>query len=87
MSHVSSTLAFSLSTYRLIHKFYLYLSLSRFIINNLWGRVLEKFQEARAVVYADDGYIMGKLSVTLQVLAEPKNVYSKKMQVYSGVCV
>ncbi len=31
-------------------------------IQNLWGRVLEKFQEARAVAYADDGYIKGKLS-------------------------
>ena len=35
-----------------------------------WGRVLEKFQEARVVAYADDGYIKGKLSVALQVLAE-----------------
>jgi hypothetical protein len=43
-------------------------------INNLWGRVLEKFQEARAVAYADDGYIKGKLSVALQVLAELKRV-------------
>ncbi len=32
--HVSSTLAFSLSSHPLIHKFCLYLSLSRFIINN-----------------------------------------------------
>jgi hypothetical protein len=34
VSHVSSTLAFSLSSYRLIHKFCLYLSISRFVINN-----------------------------------------------------
>ena len=26
-------------------------------IHHLWGRVLEKFQEARAVAYADDGYV------------------------------
>jgi hypothetical protein len=43
-------------------------------IHNLWGRVLAKFQEARAVAYADDGYIKGKLSVALQVLAELKRV-------------
>jgi hypothetical protein len=37
VSHVdSSTLAFSLSSHRLIHKFCLYLSLSRFIINSLY---------------------------------------------------
>ena len=43
-------------------------------IHHLWGRVLEKFQETRAVAYADDGYIKGKLSVVLQVLAELKCV-------------
>ncbi len=43
-------------------------------IHHLWGRVLEKFQEARAVAYVDDGYIKGKLSVALQVLAELKRV-------------
>ena len=43
-------------------------------IHHLWRRVLEKFQEARAVAYADDGYIKGKLSVALQVLAELKRV-------------
>ena len=43
-------------------------------IHHLWGRVLEKFPEARAVAYADDGYIKGTLSVALQVLAEPKHV-------------
>jgi hypothetical protein len=43
-------------------------------IHHSWGRVLEKFQEARAVAYADDGYIKGKLSVVLQVLAELKRV-------------
>ena len=39
------------------------------------GRVLAKFQEARAVAYADDGYINAKLSVALQVLAELKAVF------------
>jgi hypothetical protein len=44
-------------------------------IHHLWGRVLAKFQEARAVAYADDGYIKAKLSVALQVLAELKAVF------------
>jgi hypothetical protein len=39
------------------------------------GRVLAKFQEARAVAYADDVYIKAKLSVALQVLAELKAVF------------
>ena len=39
-----------------------------------WGRVLAKFPEARAIAYADDGYIKAKLSVALQVLAELKRV-------------
>jgi hypothetical protein len=39
------------------------------------GRVLAKFQEARAVEYDNDGYIKAKLSVTLQVLAELKAVF------------
>jgi hypothetical protein len=43
-------------------------------IHHLWGRVLAKFQEARAIAYADDGYIKAKLSVALQVLAELKHV-------------
>ena len=38
------------------------------------GRVLAKFQEAQTVECADDGYIKGKLSVVLQVLAELKHV-------------
>jgi hypothetical protein len=44
-------------------------------IHQMWGRVLAKFQEARAVAYADDGYIKAKLSVALQVLAELKAVF------------
>jgi hypothetical protein len=44
-------------------------------IHHLWGRVLAKFQEARAVAYADDGYIKAILSVALQVLAEVKAVF------------
>ncbi len=43
-------------------------------IHHLWGRVLEKFQEARVVAYTDDGYIKGKLSVALEVLAELNRV-------------
>jgi hypothetical protein len=44
-------------------------------IHHLWDRVLAKFQEARAIAYADDGYIKAKLSITLQVLAELKAVF------------
>ena len=44
-------------------------------IHHLWGRVLAKFQGARAIAYADDGYIKGKLSVALQVLSELKTVF------------
>jgi hypothetical protein len=43
-------------------------------VYHIWGRVLAKFQGSRAVPYADDGYIKGKLSVVLQVLAELKRV-------------
>jgi hypothetical protein len=44
-------------------------------IHHLWGRVLAKFPEARAIAYADDGYIKAKLSISLQVLAEFKDVF------------
>jgi len=43
-------------------------------VHHIWGRVLAKFQGTRAVAYADDGYIKGKLSEALQVLAELKRV-------------
>jgi len=46
-------------------------------IHHLWGRVLTKFQEARVIAYADDGYIKAKLSVALQVLAELKAVFKE----------
>ncbi len=36
--------------------------------------MLAKFPEARAIAYADDGYIKANLSVALQVLAEVKRV-------------
>ena len=44
-------------------------------IHHLWGRVLAKFPEARAIAYADDGYIKAKISIALQVLAELKDVF------------
>jgi hypothetical protein len=44
-------------------------------IHHLWGRVLAKFPEARAITYADDGYIKAKLSIALQVLVELKVVF------------
>jgi len=43
----------------------------------LWGRVLVRFQEARSISYTDDGYIKGKLSITLQVLTEVKFVFKE----------
>ena len=43
-------------------------------VQHIWGRVLAKFQGARAVAYADDDYIKGKLSAVLQVLPELKRV-------------
>jgi hypothetical protein len=43
-------------------------------VHHIWGRVLAKFQGTRAVAYADDGYVKGKLSVDLQVLADLKRV-------------
>ena len=46
-------------------------------IHNLWGRVLEKLQEVRTVVYVDDGYIKSKMSVTIQVLVELKSVFKE----------
>jgi hypothetical protein len=46
-------------------------------IHHLWGRVLGKFQEARAIAYVDDGYIKAKLSVALQVLTELKTVFKE----------
>ena len=46
-------------------------------IHHLWGRVLSKFPGARAVAYADDGYIKAKLSVALQVLAELKQIFKE----------
>jgi hypothetical protein len=42
-------------------------------IHHLWGQVLPKFQETRAVVYDDDGYIKAKLSVTIQVRHRPSS--------------
>ncbi len=46
-------------------------------IHHLWGRVLARFQEARAIAYADDGCIKAKMSVALQVLAELKAVFKE----------
>jgi hypothetical protein len=43
-------------------------------VHHIWGHVLAKFQGSRTVVYPDDGYIKGKLSVVLQVLTELKRV-------------
>jgi hypothetical protein len=46
-----------------------YSAISKLIFNvaihKFWGRVLAKFQEARSIAYADDGYIKGKLSVSV----------------------
>ena len=42
--------------------------------HHLWGRVLFKFPGARVIPYVDDGYIKGKLSVSLQVFPDLKHV-------------
>jgi hypothetical protein len=34
-------------------------------IHHLWGRVLAKYPQVRALEYTDDGYIKTKLSVAL----------------------
>ena len=52
-------------------------------IHHLWGRVLAKFQEARAVAYADDGYIKAKLSVALQFWLSSRPS-SRQMLVWSS---
>jgi len=39
-----------------------------------WGRTRAKYPQARALAYADDGYIKSKMSVALQVLADLKHV-------------
>ena len=43
-------------------------------VHNLWGRVLAKFQEVRAIAYEDNEYIKGRLRVSLHVLTELKRV-------------
>jgi hypothetical protein len=43
-------------------------------VHHIWGHVLAKFQGSRMVTYADNGYIKGKLSESLQVIAELKRV-------------
>ncbi len=43
-------------------------------VHHIWGRVLPKFQGIRTVDYVDDGYIEGKMSVTLQLLTGIKRV-------------
>ena len=37
-------------------------------IHHLWGLVLARFPEARAIAYADDGYIKASLSVALALM-------------------
>jgi hypothetical protein len=39
-------------------------------IHNLWGHVLAKYPQARALAYADDGCINARMRVALQVLAD-----------------
>jgi hypothetical protein len=52
----------------------------------LWRRVLAKFQEARAIASADDGYIKANLCVALQVLAELKRVLREDAALELNVC-
>ena len=44
-------------------------------IHHLWGRTLMQHPRARAVAYADDGYIKAPLSVALHVLAALKDTF------------
>jgi hypothetical protein len=45
------------------------------MVHHLWGLTLAKHnQDACAVAYTDDGYIKAKLSVTLEVLSDIKQV-------------
>ena len=43
-------------------------------IHHLWGRVLAKYLQARALANADDGYMKARMSVALQVLADLNHV-------------
>ena len=52
---------------------------------HLWGRVLEKFPEARAIGYVDDTYIKVKLSVVLQDLPDLKRVLKEDVDLELNV--
>ena len=54
-------------------------------IHHLWGRVFAKYPETRLVNFTDDGYITGKLSVTLQVLTEQKRVLKEDVDLELNV--
>ncbi len=41
---------------------------------HLWGRVLAKFPEARAIAYADDGYIKACILVYILVYTLPSTL-------------
>ena len=44
-------------------------------IHPTWGRVMQRHREARAVAFADDGYIDGELRECLLILAELKQAF------------
>ncbi len=44
-------------------------------IHRLWGRVLKQHPLARALAYADDGYIHAKLSVGLKIYSELQHIF------------
>jgi len=46
-------------------------------VHHLWGLVLAKYVQVRALAYANDGYIKARMSVALQVLADLKHVFKE----------
>ena len=44
-------------------------------IHPTWGRIMQRHREARAVAFADDGYIDGELRECLLILAELKQAF------------
>ena len=48
-------------------------------IHPLWGRVMARFPDARAVAYADDGFVKDRLLSVLRILAELKFAFKQDL--------
>jgi len=46
-------------------------------IHPVWGRVMSRYQRARALAFADDGYIHSELKDCLLILAELKHAFKE----------